>query len=176
MRRRSIRVSIIVATLGLTAACSSATNTRSAQVVPEQPAIVKNEQSAPPPAVLDPVAELIAAADRHFAAGRNELTLGHLTRAKVEFNQSLEVLLESPQGARTDQRLRDHFDRLVDRIAALELTALATGDGFTERTHEPASIDELLAISTFETSKPTAATTENVQADLQETAHDIPIP
>lgn len=146
------------------------------QLVPAQPVVVKNEQSAPPLAVVDPVAELIIAADKHFDAGRNELTLGHLARAKAEFNQSLEVLLESPQGARIDQRLRDHFDRLVDRIAALELTALATGDGFTERTHEPASIDELLAISTFETTKPTAATTENVQADLQETAHDIPIP
>ena len=43
-------------------------------------------------------------------------------------------------------RVREHFDRLVDRIAALELAALATGDGFTEQPAEPASIDELLAI------------------------------
>jgi membrane-bound lytic murein transglycosylase D len=122
------------------------------------------------------VAELLALADRHFETGRQELNLGHLSRAKSEFNRSLEVLLESPQGARTDQRVRERFDRLVDRIAALELSALATGDGFTERTHEPASIDELLAINTFDGPAPTAATTQNVQTDLQQTTHDIPIP
>jgi peptidoglycan lytic transglycosylase D len=121
------------------------------------------------------VQELLAAADRHFEAGRSELTLGHLARAKARFNQALEVLLESPQGARIDARLREHFDRLVDRIAALELTALATGDGFTERTTEPATIDQLLAISTFDAA-PTAATAESVQADLEQTAHDVPIP
>jgi membrane-bound lytic murein transglycosylase D len=118
---------------------------------------------------------LLAIADRHFEEGRSELTLGHLARAKARFNQALEVLLESPEGARTNARIREHFDRLVDRIAALELTALATGDGFTERTTEPATIDQLLAISTFDTA-PTAATAESVQADLQQTDHDIPIP
>ena len=122
-------------------------------------------RQCPRPPPVDPIVELIAAADRHFEAGRRELTLGHLARAKTRFNQALEVLLESPQGARANPRVREHFDRLVDRIAALELTALATGDGFTERTTEPASIDELLAISTFDTA-PTAATAENVQADL----------
>jgi membrane-bound lytic murein transglycosylase D len=72
--------------------------------------------------------------------------------------------------------VREHLDRLVDRIAALELTALATGDGFTEQAAEPASIDQLLDIITFDTTPPTAATTENVQADLRETTHDLPIP
>ncbi len=99
--------------------------------------------------------------------------MGHLARAKVSFNKALEVLLESPQGARGEARVRDHFERLVDRIAALELTALATGDGFTEQVAEPASIDELL---TLDTTAPTAATAKNVEADLQQTAHDIPIP
>jgi membrane-bound lytic murein transglycosylase D len=128
------------------------------------------------PTPVDPVQALIASADRHFETGRNELTLGHLASAKTEFNRALEVLLESPQGVRADARIREHFDRLVDRIAALELSALATGDGFTEQTAEPASIDQLLAISTFDTTPPTAATTENVEADLKVTEHDIPIP
>ena len=43
------------------------------------------------------------------------------------------MLLESPYGARTDARLREHFDRLVDRINAYEVTALAQGDGFAEK-------------------------------------------
>jgi membrane-bound lytic murein transglycosylase D len=124
----------------------------------------------------DPVHELLAAADRHFEAGRKELAQGHLTRAKSAFNAALEVLLDSPHGTVGDVRVREHFNRLVDRIAALELTALATGDGFTEQALEPASIDQLLAISTFDTTPPTEATVQNVEADLQETAHDLPIP
>ena len=116
------------------------------------------------------------AADRHFEEGRKELSVGHLSNAKTSFNKAIEVLLSAPQGASGDPRVREHFDRLVDRIASLELTALATGDGFTERAAEPASIDQLLAITTFDTTPPTAATAENVQKDLEQTTHDLPIP
>jgi membrane-bound lytic murein transglycosylase D len=135
---------------------------------------------AAPPVVLqsapDPVATLIAESDRHFATGQQELTLGHLERAKAEFDRSLDILLQSADGARADARLRAHFDRLVDRISVIEQGALAKGDGFTETKTEPASIDALLAITTFDTAKPTLATAEAVEADLETTTHDIPIP
>jgi membrane-bound lytic murein transglycosylase D len=124
----------------------------------------------------DPVALLIAASDRHFTTGQQELTLGHLERARTEFDLALDTLLESPHGARADAPLREHFDRLVDRITVLEQAALATGDGFTEVKTEPASIDALLAIETFESNAPKPATAEVVQADLEATRHDIPIP
>ena len=86
------------------------------------------------------------------------------------------MLLESPYGARTDARLREHFDRLVDRINAYEVTALAQGDGFAEKKSEPASIDELLKIATFPKPAPGAATENTVKADLAATEHDVPIP
>ena len=54
------------------------------------------------------------------------------------------MLLASSYGGRTEPRIRDHFDRLVDKISTYEVRALATGDGFTEKKYEPASIDELL--------------------------------
>ena len=95
----------------------------------------------------------------------------------MEFNQALDVLLESPYGARTEPRIREHFDRLVDRISAYEVKALAKGDGFTEKKYEPASIDELLALSTtFGTPTPTPELKDAVQSDLQTAEHDIPIP
>lgn len=165
---------VVVATATMTAACASGAK-RVAETAPQSPVPAVHTQPATP-AAIDPVVELLARADRHFEEGRAELSLGHLSRAKAAFNTSLEVLLESPQGTRGDGRIREHFDRLVDRIAALELTALATGDGFTERAAEPASIDQLLAISTFDTTPPTAATAENVQLDLEQTTHDLPIP
>jgi len=101
---------------------------------------------------------------------------GHLEMAKAEFNKSLEVLLESRFGARTVPRIREHFDRLVERISAYELTALAQGDGFTEKKYEPATIDDLLTISTFEQPPATPETKQAVSDDLQETLHDIDIP
>jgi membrane-bound lytic murein transglycosylase D len=133
---------------------------------------------APVPAPrVDPVAALIALSDQHFEKGRTELDAGHLETAKTEFNRALEVLLEWPGGARSEPRIREHYDRLVERISAHEVTALAQGDGFTEKASEPASIDELLAISTFE--PPPAATKETEQVvaqDLKEVVHDIDIP
>ena len=102
--------------------------------------------------------------------------LGHLDRARDAFDRSLDILLESVDGARADARLREHFDRLVDRISVLEQGALAKGDGFTETRTEPASIDTLLSIETSDASRPTLATADAVEADLETTAHDIPIP
>ena len=56
------------------------------------------------------------------------------------------------------------------------MTALAQGDGFSEKQDEPASIDELLKIATFPKPPADAETAAVVKADLAATAHDIPIP
>ena len=64
-------------------------------VVPQPPAPVV-VQAPPPTPAPDPVAILIAESDRHFEAGRKELALGHLERAKAEFDRALDVVLESP--------------------------------------------------------------------------------
>src|SRR4051812_11449804 len=68
---------------------------------------------APQP-VADPVADLIKESTQHFDAGQSALQLGHLEMARGEFNRALEVLLESPYGARSEPRIREHFDRLVE--------------------------------------------------------------
>ncbi|MBI2223014.1 MAG: transglycosylase SLT domain-containing protein [Acidobacteria bacterium] len=130
-----------------------------------------------PRTAQDPVAALIAKSEQHFAAGERELKLGHLDQARVEFDRAVDVLLESEYGARWDGRLREHFDKLIDRINAHEVTALAQGDGFTEKKYEEASLDELLDIATF-TPKPVAVpdTRETVVADLEHRVSDVPIP
>ena len=142
-------------------------------VVRQPVSAVQTPAPQPPP---DPVAALIATSKKHFDAGERELKLGHLEGARSEFDLSVDVLLESPYGARTDARMREHFDRLIDRINAYEVTALAQGDGFAEKKYEPASIDELLKIATFATAPAAPETTANVKDDLSRTAHDIDIP
>jgi membrane-bound lytic murein transglycosylase D len=124
----------------------------------------------------DQVAELIAESTRLFQAGQREMEDGHLETARGQFNRSLELILESPFGGRTEPRIREHFDRLVERISAYEVTALAQGDGFAEQKYEPATIDQLLAISTFEQPAPTSETKDTVSEDLQATVHDVDIP
>ena len=157
------------------AGCVSGSGTKTVQAIPQPPTPAAAQKPVPEP-TPDPLAVLIATSDRHFEAGQKELELGHLERAKAEFDRALDTLLESSEGARSNPRLREHFDRLVDRISVLEQAALATGDGFSETKSEPAAIDALLAIETFESSAPKALTAETVQADLEATTHDIPIP
>jgi len=168
----------------LTAACGSRLKPQAVAVTPalSAPAHVAALPPAPqPPApvpVEDPVLTLIASSDRHFKAGQRELELGHAEAAKHEFDRAVDVLMESPYGGRTEPRIREHFDRLIDRISTYEVKALATGDGFTEKkNYASATIDELLALSaTFGTPVAPAALKSTVQSDLEKTGHDIDIP
>ncbi len=169
-----------ICALALTsAACAAHAPTTVARPVAASPvatvAQVAAAQPNAPAAPADPVVDLISESNRHFQAGQKELQDGHLETAKAEFNRALDVLLESPYGARTEPRIRDHFDRLVERISAYEVTALAQGDGFAEKSYESASLDDLLAISTFPQA-PSDKTTQAIARDLEETAHDIEIP
>ncbi|HLG59438.1 MAG TPA: LysM peptidoglycan-binding domain-containing protein [Vicinamibacterales bacterium] len=161
----------------LTAACAGRVPPATVdQAAPAAVAVQETPAQASQPQT-DPVTDLIGVSNQHFENGRRELDAGHLEAAKTAFNRALEVLLESPGGTRADPRLREQFDRTVGRISAYELTALAQGDGFTEKTSEPASIDDLLGISTFEPLPAATPETANAVAqDLQAVIHDIDIP
>lgn len=174
---------LLAALLPLVAACSS--GLRSQGTLPAQPPVPPapvvqpspaNQPEVPQVIAEDPVLTLIASSERHFNAGQRELGLGHFEGARQEFDRAVDVLLESAYGARTEPRIRDYFDRLVDRISAYEIRALATGDGFTEARNEPASIDELLALSSTFGTTPTPALKDAVQSNLQTAWHDISIP
>jgi membrane-bound lytic murein transglycosylase D len=164
----------------LAAAGCSSTIRSSPSVAPSTPASTDNatqpsgQETA---SAVDPIGALIATSDAHFEAGQQALGLGHVDAARAEFDLAVNVLLESPYGGRTEPRIRDHFDRLIDRISAFEIKALAEGDGFTEKTYEAASIDDLLAISTFaEPPDSSPELKEAVASDLEHIAHDVPIP
>ena len=170
--------SIVVLSAALAATACGARQ-RAQLPSPPPPVTPPVEATAPTAAAIepgDPVHALLAASEAHFAAGERELKLGHLDRARTEFDRALDMLLESPGGGRGEPRIRDQYDRLVDRISAYEVTAIAAGDGFTETAYEPASIDELLTTSTFAVPAPAPELAQTVRDDLASTAHDIPIP
>ena len=161
---------------GLSAACGSNNPKAQTPKAPPTPPPAIAPTPPAPPVPVDPITVLITTSQLHFDTGERELKVGHLDRARAEFDKALDVLLESPYGARTDSRMRAQFDRLVDRINAQEMTSLAQGDGFAEQKEEPASIDELLKIATFPKPAADAETAAVVKADLESTEHDVPIP
>jgi len=135
MMRRTLAAGFCVAL----AACGGnpkpqvpATPPAPAKVVPVAP-----QPPAPPKPVVDPIAALIATSQKHFETGEAELKAGHLDKAREAFDRSVEVLLESPYGARTDARMREHFDRLIDRINATKSPRSPRGTGSRKRNMKP---------------------------------------
>ena len=94
---------------------------------------------------------MIAEARQHFFQGERELNLGHLEKAKQEFDASLDVLMAYQSSHEPDSKIEAVINELEDKIFQHEMAALKEGDGFTERPLEPALIDELKDISTFPT-------------------------
>jgi membrane-bound lytic murein transglycosylase D len=174
MMRRTIGVGLCV----LVGACGANPKPQVPAAPPPAPVVTVAPQPSPAPkSLVDPIDALISTSQQHFEAGEQEFKAGHLEKARQEFDRAVEALLEAPYGARTDARLREHFDRLIDRINAYEVTALAQGDGFAEQRVVAAPIDELLKnATTFPMPAADAATQATVKADLQQNAHDIPIP
>jgi len=161
----------------LLAGCAS--HSTPAVVAPATPPPVIATVPAPAPvlpaaAAADPIGALIAESNRHFETGRREIQDGHLEAARTEFNRALELVMQWNAGARADARLREHFDRLVERISAVEILALAEGDGFAEQRSEPAAIDTLLDAP--EPAGATAETARTVETSLESTKYDIDIP
>ena len=168
----------VLAALGIAAgACSGKPRPQVVAAIPVA-ATAPDTQAPPPPPQppADPIVTLIGVSQKHFDEGERELKIGHLDRARAEFDRAVDVLLESPYGARTDSRMREHFDRLIDRISAYEVSALAKGDGFAEKKYEPAAIDELLKIATFPKPDADKDTKAAVEEDLARNEHDVPIP
>src|SRR4029450_7467000 len=83
MSKRSGALLGAVVAVCVSAACSSSAGRRPVQITPSAQPAAQAPSTTAAPAPVDPVQELLAAADRHFEAGRSELTLGHLARAKA---------------------------------------------------------------------------------------------
>jgi membrane-bound lytic murein transglycosylase D len=179
-RQPRLLIALLFSALAVNTGCGAKKRNAGPVIVPTPPstqASVPQPSAVPDPPPLDPVETLIAASDRHFRAGQKELELGHVGAAKQEFDEAITLLMESSYGGRTEPRIREHFDRLVDRISAYEIKALAAGDGFTEKRYEAASIDELLELSaTFIQEPATPELADTVAADLETVGYDVPIP
>ncbi len=90
----------------------------------------------------DQVSKVIAGVEKEYQAGQENYQAGHLEAAKLNFDNAFNLLLSSPVEIRSDERLEREFEKLLDGVNGLELSALQEGDGSTEQKSEPAPIDE----------------------------------
>ncbi|HEY1528531.1 MAG TPA: transglycosylase SLT domain-containing protein [Candidatus Angelobacter sp.] len=186
------RLSLIVlgAGLMLLVACESKDTKKSAQPVaqamapsiqeagagsPSVPAAQKQQTPAPAqtpqPEKPDPVLEIIADAEKAYAAGQEDYKAGHLDAAKQDFNHAVDVLMQGPVDIKSDERLQQEFDKITEEINKLEIVAFKEGDGFAEQQPEPAPIDEANQV-TFPADANVIAKAE---ADLKNTRSDLPL-
>ena len=127
----------------------------------------------PPPQVLtpDPVDVTIQQAEKEFQAGQAEYAAGHLDAAKQNFDKAFDILTQGPVSVRSNERLQQEFDKIVEGINSLEVDALKKGDGFTEQKAEPAPIDEANEV-TFPVDPNIKA---RATAELANTHSDLPL-
>jgi membrane-bound lytic murein transglycosylase D len=119
----------------------------------------------------DAVAELIAQVEKEYQAGQANYQAGHLEAAKQNFDNAFNLLLSGPVEISADERLQKEFEKLLDGVNGLELTALQEGDGFTEQKSEPAPIDQANDI-TFPVDPNVKA---KAAAEVRSTASDLPL-
>jgi membrane-bound lytic murein transglycosylase D len=87
--------------------------------------------------------ELIAKVEQEFASGQQNYKAGHLEAARKDFDEAVDLMLESGHDPYTDPKLSEVFHRVVDTVYSYELQAFRAGDGFQEAPAVPAPIDEV---------------------------------
>src|SRR5215469_11028651 len=126
---------------------------------------------APQPPKPDPVAALIADAEKAYQTGMTDYAQGHLDAAKQDFNHAVDILMQGPVDIKSDDRLQQEFDKITEEIHKLEMDAFKAGDGFTEQQSEPAPIDEANAV----TFPPDLNVKAKAEAELKTTQSDLPL-
>lgn len=126
---------------------------------------------AQPAPKADTVETLLAQVEKEYQAGQENYTAGHLEAAKQNFDRAVTLLLEGPVPVRSDRRLQQEFEKIVDGVHGLELLALKEGDGFSEQKAEPAPIDEASEV-TFPVDP---NFTNRAAADVKSAHSDLPL-
>jgi peptidoglycan lytic transglycosylase D len=141
------------------------------QTTPEaKPEAAEGVQTAAPPKP-DPVADLIANAEKEYQAGEASLTAGDLEAAKRSFDHAADMLLQSPTEIRSDDRVQHELERVLEGVNRPELAALQSDNPAPQQKAEPAPIDEV--------SDATPPVDPNVkaqaEAEIQATHSDLPL-
>jgi len=128
------------------------------------------DQSQQPMAEQRRVRALIQQVEQAYARGEADYRKGKLPEAKMEFDRSVDLMLMSGIAIKSDPKLQEEFDRILDAVNALEMEALKQGNGFVLK-EEPTPADVASDV-TFEVDPNFVA---KAKADLATTKSDLPL-
>ena len=126
----------------LTAAVPAAPASVSQEVLDPKPTPTQPAQTAPQPKA-DPVADLIANAEKEYQAGEDKFKAGDLEAAKRSFDHAVDLLLQSPAEIRSDDRVQHELERVLEGVNRPEMAALQSDNPAPQQKAEPAPIDEV---------------------------------
>ena len=114
---------------------------------------------------------LIRRVEENFASGEQNYKAGHLEAARKDFDDAVDLMLQSGYDLNSDPQLSELFHRVVDTVYTYELQAFRAGDGFNEAPAVPAPIDEV-AEMTFPVDPRLKARAEEAAKNI---SHDLPL-
>ncbi|HUB30358.1 MAG TPA: LysM peptidoglycan-binding domain-containing protein [Terracidiphilus sp.] len=113
---------------------------------------------------------LIGEVEKAFTEGQAAFRKGDLPTAKAEFDRAVDLMLTSGIDIKSDAKLQEEFDHIVDAVNGLEMDALKEGNGFAPK-EEPSPADVASDV--------TFAVDPNIVArakiDLETTKSDLPL-
>jgi membrane-bound lytic murein transglycosylase D len=114
---------------------------------------------------------LIRRVEEKFASGEQNYKAGHLEAARKDFDDAVDLMLQSGYDLNSDLQLSEVFHRVVDTVYTYELQDFRAGDGFNEAPAVPAPIDEV-AEMTFPVDPRLKARAEEAAKNI---SHDLPL-
>ncbi|MFZ0298378.1 MAG: transglycosylase SLT domain-containing protein [Candidatus Sulfotelmatobacter sp.] len=130
----------------------------------------KPESPSPRP-TADTVGNLIASVEKDYQAGLDAYQAGQTDAAKQDFDKAINALLESTLDIRSDDRLQQEFDRIVEGVNRLDLASLGYASDSDAQKSEPAPIDETNGI--VPSADPNVRA--KAQAEIKSTRSDLPL-
>jgi len=147
------------------------------------PAIVVPVQSIAPPAPTMTQAQanelatktykeqqLIQRVESAYQSGVDNYRGQRLEAARSDFDMAVDMMLTSGMDVKNDAKLSDEFEQLLNKINALEMSALKQGNGFSAPL-EAAPLDAADEV----TFPPDAVLTAKVTEELKTTQSDFPL-
>ncbi|HVF90865.1 MAG TPA: transglycosylase SLT domain-containing protein [Blastocatellia bacterium] len=94
------------------------------------------------------VRDIMNAAEQHYTKGMAAYEEGEYDRARREFDQAVDVILNESIDVRSDDSLRIYYRGLVEKINRFQIASLEQKDGgFSEQRYEPSPLDKLASLS-----------------------------
>jgi len=135
---------------------------------PEHPNYVATLQGDPRPAIDI----LVAKVQSSFSAGEKKYKAGEFDKARVDFDQAVDLILRSGFQVDFDPRLSDLFDQIGETLHSYELNAETNSGEEDADTGAPAQIDELADMTLPKGDPQLAAKAEQ---ELIRVPHDLPL-